>query len=160
MAHESYGNCVRCFFHTVNIHSTHTHFISFTPFHLKIRVVLFRSQSHAISTRTRCGPSGALSLSLCISPSSTISLALSQSAGSGSGVWDWAAATVAPHVAPSRLLNGLFYYVDYYWRFFFSFFSGFCGYLIWLCSLGELCVEFLLISLTPQWLKIKCMRCV
>lgn len=101
-----------------------------------------------------------LSLSLCISPSSTISFALSQSAGSGSGVWDWAAATVAPHVAPSRLLNGLFYYVDYYWRFFFSFFSGFCGYLIWLCSLGELCVEFLLISLTPQWLKIKCMRCV
>lgn len=66
-AKASYGNCVRCFFHTVNIHSTHTHFISFTPFHFKIRVVLFRSQSHAISTRTRCGPSGALSLHLPLS---------------------------------------------------------------------------------------------
>lgn len=48
---------------------------------------------------------------------------------------------MAPHVAPSRLLNGLFYYVDYYWRFF-QLFSGFCGYLIWLCSLAELCVLY------------------
>lgn len=34
---------------------------------------------------------------------------------------------MAPHVAPSRLLNGLFYYVDYYWRFFFSFFLAFAA---------------------------------